>query len=359
MPIVDVTTQRLSAPLHTPFVTALRRTTTSDSLIVRITDDEGHVGYGEAPQNWQVTGASLAGTRSCVEEVLAPVVTGADPREHVDLVHRVRAAVAGNEAAVCAMDVALHDLAAQVAGIPLVQLLGGTPGPVETDVTLSAGSASALVEAAEARVSEGFTVLKAKVGTGTATEDVARLTAIRDAVGPDVTLRLDANQGWTPREAVRAIRGLEDADLGIELVEQPVHRLDIEGLAWVSDRVTIPVLADEAVFSVHDLVTVIRHRAADLVNVKLAKCGGLLAAATLLELARSEGIGTMVGCMMEGSVNVGAAASLVKASGTSAVSDLDGPWWFASNPVVGGISFEHNRIRLPDAPGLGITAIGG
>ena len=200
-------------------------------------------------------------------------------------------------------------------------------------------------------------MLKAKVGTGTAEQDVARVKAIREAVGPDVTIRLDANQGWTPREAVRAIRGLEDADLGIELVEQPVRREDIEGLAWVSDRVELPILADEAVFSVHDLVAVIRHRAADLVNVKLAKCGGLLAAGTLLELARSEGLGTMVGCMMESEIGVGAAASLVSAYGTSVVSDLDAPWWFAASAVQGGMTLRDNQIHLPEVPGSGVEKI--
>lgn len=358
MVITDVRTSILRSPLHTPFVTALRRTTTSDSLLVTITDDEGHTGYGEAPQIWQVTGASIPGTRACVEELLGPLLIGADPRDYVDLIHRVRGAVAGNEAAICAIDVALHDLAARVAGIPLVQLLGGSaPSVVETDVTLAAGTVEELAAAAKERAAEGFSVLKAKVGTGTAEQDVARVKAIREAVGPDVTIRLDANQGWTPREAVRAIRGLEDADLGIELVEQPVRREDIEGLAWVSDRVELPILADEAVFSVHDLVAVIRHRAADLVNVKLAKCGGLLAAGTLLELARSEGLGTMVGCMMESEIGVGAAASLVSAYGTSVVSDLDAPWWFATSAVQGGMTLRDNQIHLPEVPGSGVEKI--
>lgn len=358
MVITNVSTSVLRSPLHTPFVTALRRTTTSDSLLVTITDDEGRTGYGEAPQIWQVTGASIPGSQACVEELLAPLLIGQDPRSYVELIHRVRGAVAGNEAAICAVDVALHDLAARIAGIPLVQLLGGSaPSTVETDVTLAAGTVDELAAAAKDRVADGFSALKAKVGTGTAEQDVARVKAIREAVGPHVTIRLDANQGWTPREAVRAIRGLEDADLGIELVEQPVHRLDIEGLAWVSDRVGTPILADESVFSVHDLVTVIRHRAADMVNVKLAKCGGLLAAGTLLELAKAEGIGTMVGCMMESEVGVGAAASLVAAYGTSVVSDLDAPWWFAGSTVQGGMTLQGNQIHLPDVPGSGVDQI--
>jgi L-alanine-DL-glutamate epimerase-like enolase superfamily enzyme len=184
---------------------------------------------------------------------------------------------------------------------------------------------------------------------------VARVRAIRDAVGPDVTLRLDANQGWTPREAVRVIRALEAADLGIELVEQPVPRWDLDGLAWVSDRVDLPILADEAVFGLRDLVEVIRRRAADLVNVKLAKCGGLGPAAALLALAEEHGIGTIVGSMVESQVGVGAAASLVAAYGTTAVSDLDAAWWLASSPVQGGLSYVDAQVVLPDAPGLGVS----
>ncbi|MDI5943238.1 enolase C-terminal domain-like protein, partial [Micromonospora sp. DH15] len=181
--------------------------------------------------------------------------------------------------------------------------------------------------------------------------------AVRAAVGPDVRIRLDANQGWTPREAVRVIRGIEDAGLGVELVEQPVSHWDLDGLAWVSDRVGLPVLADESVFGVRDLVEVIRRRAADMVNVKLAKCGGLHAARTLLDLAAEHGVGTVVGSMMESQVGLGAAASLVAAHGTSAVSDLDAAWWLAWSPVRGGIRYDGATVVLPDAPGLGIDSV--
>ncbi len=354
MPITDVRTRVVSAPLHTPFVTALRRTTTIDSLIVELVDEDGRAGYGEAPQIWQVTGASIAGTRACVETVLAPLLRGRDPDDVADTCRTVRAAVAGNEAAKAAVDVALHDLAARHLGIPLARLLGGASRPVPTDVTLSAGAAAELADAARARVADGFSVLKLKVGADAA-GDVTRVRAVRAAVGPGVGLRLDANQGWTPREAVRVIRALEDADLGVELVEQPVARWDLAGLAWVSDRVELPILADESVFGIRDLVEVIRRRAADLVNVKLAKCGGLGPAVALLALAEEHGLGTLVGSMMETEVGVGAAASLVAARGTSAVSDLDAAWWLASSPVSAGVSYVDSQVVLPDAPGLGVV----
>jgi L-alanine-DL-glutamate epimerase-like enolase superfamily enzyme len=269
----------------------------------------------------------------------------------------VRRAVAGNEAAKAAVDVALHDLAARRLGVPLVRLLGGSALSVPTDVTLSAGDAGSLAAAARDRMAEGFTVLKLKVGLDAA-GDVDRVRAVRDAVGPGPRIRLDANQGWTPREAVRVIRGIEDAGLDVELVEQPVPSWDLDGLAWVSDRVGVPILADEAVYGVRDLVEVIRRRAADMVNVKLAKCAGLATARVLLGLAEEHGLGTLVGSMMESPVGVTAAASLAAAHGTTAVSDLDAAWWLASSPVQGGLRYAGGTVLLPDAPGLGLTLEG-
>ncbi len=244
----------------------------------RLIDNDGMVGYGEAPQVWQVTGASLAGSEACVGEVLAPRLRGRDPDDLVANCQLVQTAVVGNEAAKAAVDVALHDLVANRLGIPLVRLLGGTSLRVPTDVTLSAGEGEQLATAAADRASEGFSVLKIKVGVDAAA-DVARVGAVRAAVGPAVTLRLDANQGWTPRQAVRIISEMEAERLDVELVEQPVPAWDLDGLAWVRDRVATPILADESVFSPRDLVEVIRRRAADMVNVKLAKCGGLAARA--------------------------------------------------------------------------------
>jgi L-alanine-DL-glutamate epimerase-like enolase superfamily enzyme len=354
VPIVDVRTHRVSAPLHTPFVTALRTATTVETLIVEILDEDDRSGFGEAPQVWQVTGASVAGSLACVEQILAPLLVGRDPDDLVANCQAARRAVAGNEAAKAAIDVALHDLAARRLGVPLVRLLGGTALHVATDVTLSAGDPRLLSAAAADRVTDGFDVLKVKVGTDAAT-DVLRVRAIRATVGPKVRLRLDANQGWTPREAVRVISELEGED--IELVEQPVPCWDLDGLAWVSDRVHTPILADEAVFSTRDLVEVIRRRAADMVNVKLAKCGGLGPARTLLSLAEEHGMGTIVGSMMESAVGVGAAASLVASYGTTAVSDLDAAWWLAASPVRGGITYDGAMVELADAPGLGVSGV--
>lgn len=352
--VVAIDCVPVRARLHTPFVTALRSTTTVESLLVTVRDSDGVTGYGEAPQVWRVTGENIAGARACVEGPLTEAVRGRDPEDLQPLLHAVADTVVGNSGAKAAVDVALHDLVARRRDLPLHRLLGGTTQQVPTDVTLAAGDPEGLVASARDRLADGFTVLKLKVGTD-ATADVARVLAVRRAVGPRVCLRVDANQGWTPRDAVRVIRALEDAGADLELVEQPVHARDLDGLARVSAAVATPVMADESVYDVRDLVEVLRRGAADLVNVKLAKCGGLGPATALLALARATGVGTTVGSMMETSVGVGAASALVAARGTTAVADLDAAWWAAEPVVRGGVRYQRGQLLLPDAPGLGVS----
>ncbi len=356
MSISEIRCHRLTVSLHTPFVTALRRTSVLETTVVELIDSRGYRGFGEAPQVWRVTGESLAGSEACIRGPIADVVAGRDPDDLRDLTRAVAAAVVGNQGAKAAVDVALHDLAARRTRQSLPRFLGTSQHRVATDVTVSAGDVERVAAAAVARSAEGFGVLKLKVGADT-DSDLARIRAVREAVGDKVRLRVDANQGWTPREAIRIIRALEDAAVDLELVEQPVHAHDLAGLARVTSAVDTPIMADESVFGLRDLVEVIRRGAADLVNVKLAKCGGLSVARSLLEVAHAHGVGTIVGSMMEGPIGVGAAASLVAAHPTTRVSDLDAAWWAAQSPVEGGLVYDRGAVDLPDAPGLGIEGL--
>lgn len=349
MSITEVTADVVTAPLHTEFVTALRRTADIETVVVTVHDSDGDQGRGEAPQTWRITGQSLAGARACALGPLQDALIGRDPLDLNDCLDRVDEAVVGNSAAKAALDVALHDLWARKRGLPLVEALGGTANSLPTVVTLAAGDAEQLAEAATARVAEGFSALKVKVGLDPA-GDLARLAAIRQAVGPRVTIRVDANQGWTPKQSVRIISGMEDADLGIELVEQPTPAHDIEGLAYVTSAVGTTILADESVHGVRDLSQVIVNRAADAVNVKLAKCGGLRTARTLLELARQHDIGTTVGSMMEGPIGVAAISSLAAAVGVSITSDLDAAWWLSKQD--NALRYSNGALQLTTGPGL-------
>ena len=172
-------------------------------------------------------------------------------------------------------------------------------------------------------------------------------------------IRVDANQGWTPKQAVRIISMLEDANLDAELVEQPVKAGDLEGMRYVTQHVYTPILADESVFTPADAIRILESGAADLVNIKLMKTGGLYNAMSIASIARALDAECMMGCMLEGNVAVTAAAHAAMARGSVTRIDLDGPALCTENPVHGGAQFNGSRITLPDAPGLGITDIDG
>lgn len=356
MTITAVRVHRLTAALHTPFVTALRSTSRLETTVVELIDSDGERGFGEAPQVWRVTGESLASAEACIAGPLADVVRGRSVDELNDLTTDVATSVVGNHGAKAAVDIALHDLAARRLGITLARLLGTSRRQVETDVTVSAGDPGRLAETATKRVADGFTTLKLKVGTDPVA-DVETVRAVRTAVGPDIRIRVDANQGWTPRQAITAIHALEDAGVDLEFVEQPVAAYDLTGLARVTASVDTAVMADESVFGIRDLSRVIETGAADLVNIKLAKCGGLTTALAMARLATAHGVGYIVGSMMEGPIGVGAAAALVAAMGSTYVSDLDAAWWTASSPVIGGIAYDGPTVVLRDRPGLAVEGL--
>ena len=224
----------------------------------------------------------------------------------------------------------------------------------------SADDADELVRAAADHARDGFTTLKIKTGAGG--DDVAVVAAARAAVGAGVRLRVDANQAWSPARAVEIISAWEGTGLDIELVEQPVHRDDLDGLAHVRSQVSTPVLADESVWSCRDLREIVDRRAADLINIKLAKTGGLRHALALAQLASDHEVDVVVGCMVESHVGVAAAAALASALTSlnpvrTAVDDLDMGLWLTHSPVIGGVGYEGETIHLADAPGTGITGL--
>jgi L-Ala-D/L-Glu epimerase / N-acetyl-D-glutamate racemase len=362
--ITDVRTYPVRVALRFPFVTSLRTATHAESLLVSVGDSEGNRGWGESPQVYRVTGESVVGARACVAGPLADAVLHLPADDLGGSTAAVAAAVHANSSAKAAVDVALHDLAATRLGVPLARLLGAPASrmSVQTDMTLSSGDPAGLAATACERVADGFRTLKVKVGSD-ADGDVARVRAVADAVGDGVTIRLDANQGWTSKQAVRVMTTLEGAGVPIEFVEQPVPAHDLAGLAFVTARIATPVLADESVYGLLDLVRLLDLRAADMVNIKLAKCGGLGQAAAMIELAHAAGIATMVGSMMETHVGVGAAASVMAAQGAPAsagswtMPDLDAAWWLTRSPVAGGPRYDGDRILLPDLPGQGITGL--
>lgn len=185
------------------------------------------------------------------------------------------------------------------------------------------------------------------------------MKAIRQAVGYDVNLRIDANQGWKAKEAVKVLRKMEDEGLNIEFVEQPVIAHDIDGLQYVTNNVSIPVLADESAFSPRDVLTILQNRAADLINIKLMKTGGIYHALKICSIAEVYDVECMVGCMLEAKVSVNAAVHLACAKSIITKIDLDGPVLCSEDPIDGGSIFEEDRITVSETPGFGIQKVNG
>jgi L-Ala-D/L-Glu epimerase len=360
--IERVTIHRRTIPLKRPFVTAIRTADSIDALLVEVRDSDGRSGWGEAPTSWRVTGESVEGVTAAVSGPLRDAVVGltsADPDAASEVMQRT---VVRNASARMALECALYDLAAQGVGVPLYLYLGGRATGVRTDMTLSAlvnsSEIDSLCRTALECVGEGMNTLKIKVGAGG--DDVEIVTSVRRAVGPGVRLRLDANQGWTVEQAVRTISSLEDAGVQLELVEQPVRADDIEGLAEVTARVSTPVMADESAWTTRELREIIRTRAADMVNVKIAKAGGIREAREMIRLAHAHDMVVIVGCMAESHVGIAAAAALASVSGAAdrdLTHDLDGGLLATESPVHGGVTYEGDWVHLSKSPGTGILGL--
>jgi L-alanine-DL-glutamate epimerase-like enolase superfamily enzyme len=273
-----------------------------------------------------------------------------------DLMIALNRCVVKNTSAKAAMDMALWDLYGQLYNIPVYKLLGGSRKEIITDITISVNPPEEMARDAVDAIRRGYKTLKIKVGANPEL-DVARLVAVRQAVGSEVNIRIDANQGWEPKQAVRLLNQMQEKGLDIEFVEQPVKAHDFEGLKYVTDRSYVPVLADESVFSPEDALTIMQMRAADLVNIKLMKCGGLYNALKIA--AEVYGVECMIGCMLEAKISVNAAVHLACAKQIITKIDLDGPVLCKEDPILGGAVFEEQKITVSDAPGLGIRGVEG
>ncbi|WP_082234922.1 mandelate racemase/muconate lactonizing enzyme family protein [Halobacillus massiliensis] len=357
MNIQSIETFRMAVPLKKPFKTALRTVTVAEAIYVKITCDNQITGWGEAPPTHVITGESLLSIEYAIQSILKPAILGKTLLNREKLFQTIQQCLAGNTSAKAAVDMAIYDCLGQKCRLPLYQLLGGYRSKLETDYTVSINEPNEMATDAGKYMADGFNILKIKVGKDTIEKDIQRIQAIRDEVGPSPVIRLDANQGWTVNEAVYAIRRMEDLNLGIELIEQPVSAHDIEGLKKVSQQTLIPIMADESVFSIFDARRVIETRSADMINIKLMKSGGIHQALKINKLAESFGIPCMVGSMIETKLGITAAAHFAASQKNITHFDFDAPLMLSSDPVKGGVIFDKNFITLSEDYGLGVQSV--
>lgn len=335
--------ERVELPLEHPFTIARGTQETAENVVVRVTDTGGMTGVGAAAPSKHY-GETADTVEAVLPALLEEVRAVGDPHAIAEIERRLRHAVERNPAARCAVSIALHDLAAKRLGVPLYRMWGHEAGRApNTSFTIGIDEPDVVREKTEEAVEAGYSILKVKVGTD---DDEAILDAVRDAA-PDATLRVDANEAWTPREAVRNVAWLTEYD--VEFVEQPVSASDPEGLQFVYERSALPIAADESCVTLEDIPRIADR--VDIANVKLMKCGSLREATRMFHAARAHGLETMLGCMVESNAAIAAACHLAPLLDYA---DLDGALLLAEDPF-GGVDLTGGEIRLADLdrPGTG------
>lgn len=354
MRITDIKFQRAGFRFTEPFKVAFVVMEGYDTLVVKIETDEGIFGFGEAAPMEFVTGDNLE-TALCVGKEFRELLIGQDPLAIGEIHRLMDGRYIYNTAIKAAIDLACYDIAARKMGVPLYKYLGGVRNFVESDVTIGIASPEEMAAKANEWVLKGWNILKIKLGENTET-DLERIRRIRETVGPDVVLRVDANQGWAVKESIRVSRSLEQ--FKVELIEQPVAYWDIDGLREIRRASDVDIVADESCHGPMDAARLAKQEAVDGINIKLMKCGGIYPALKINAIAEANGIYCMVGCMGESRIANAAGMHFAAACKNVKKIDLDAAFFTRNNWIEGGYSHDGGKCTLLESPGLGITVEG-
>ncbi len=353
MKITDAEAIPIRIALKRPFRIAAGTITHTNHVLVRMTDEEGRVGWGEAITFHAVYGYDQKALYRVLEDHLIPAVIGLDPRDIVWIHEVMDRAIVGNLMAKTGIDIAASDLAARAVGQPLCVLWGGmrTDRVPQTGVIDMVSEKEAADEALSL-VEAGYRILKVKIG-GHAIEDARRVKAVRTAAGDEMGLRVDGNAGYDRAEALRAFRLMED--LNLEWIEQPLPGWDLEGLADLARRLDTPLALDESIYTPEDAFRCINAGAAGVVNIKLAKCGGLARSRKIAAVCEAAGVPCFLGGCIETSVGTAAALHFYAAtSNVVSAAEVHGAPFYVDDVTAEPFRVESGAIIVPRTPGLGV-----
>jgi muconate cycloisomerase len=356
LPIADVRVILADIPVRRPHKMSFTTLEAVNFAFVRIEAAGGLVGWGEAAclggPTWSEESAeSVAAT---IERYIAPWLRGRDAASIEALRQEMARRLQGNPFARAAVEMALWDLNGRALGVPVHRLLGGAVRDrVPLSWSLAVASPADEVEEARERVARGHRIFKIKTAARPLAEDVERVRCIRTAVGPDISLRVDANQGWDRPTALRAVRVLEP--YGLDFVEQPLARWDLDGMAWLGRRSAVPIMADESCFSPQDAFQIARRGGVSILGLKVTKSAGLLGTMAIARIAEAGGLGCYVGCMIE--TSLGTAAYLQVALAAAPVlwgCELFGPLLLRGDVTRDPVRYADGAILAVDGPGFGV-----
>jgi L-alanine-DL-glutamate epimerase-like enolase superfamily enzyme len=350
MRIVSVEAMMIKMPLAIPYTIAYETISQATNILLRIETDHGLTGCGCAAPDLAVTGETPREVFNSVSATIEPALIGGDPLSIAALLEVLHEPLSKQPAALAMVDMALHDLLARIANLPLYRLLGGYRHCIETSITVGIGNESETIARACEFVGRGFKILKLKGGNDVQ-DDIARVHKVREKVGPDIRLRFDANQGYSVSEALQFAAATQSC--AIELFEQPTPKEALNSLGRISRRTDVPVMADESLANIRDAFKLASQNLVDMVNIKLMKVGGIANALQINAVARAAHIEVMVGCMDEASLGIAAGLHFALARPNVAYADLDGHLDLLNDPTAGSVILKAGVLYPTDRAGLG------
>ena len=355
MKITKMDLYPVSIPLLTPFTTAIHSVDVKKCVLVRLESEDGCVGWGEAAPEVEITRDDCGTAFNLLDTRLRETVIGMDLDTRNDLealLLGMEPQIEKSSTAVAALDIALHDLWTRSENIPLCEYFGGAVGAVPTSISIGIMEERRLFQTIQRIIDSGAAVIKLKIGDDS-DADLKTISRFRDSFGYDITLRLDANQGYSVQQALQLFNKIEQ--FNIEFIEQPVPAGNLLDLKKVCSESPIPVMADEAVSSESDLQKLVGEKICNKVNLKLMKAGGLYQVNKMIDLCYSNKIECMIGCMIETPIGISAGVHLAAQDKSVKWTDLDGHLFFENiERVFPGLSTRKGKNLLKNRPGLGV-----
>lgn len=350
MKITSMECWEVVMPLAEPYTIAYETVEKAVNVFLRIETSQGITGYGCAAPDIHITGETVESVVQSMNDIVIPSLKGSDPLRPAMLIERLEPKLKTQPSVRSSVDMALYDILGRTSRLPLWKILGGFRDRIRTSVTIGIMPEDEAIRRAKDYVARGFRCLKIKGGLDV-DADIQKILKLREAVGEEIEMRFDANQGFSVESSLKFVEATRSARL--ELIEQPTHKGEPDLLGRVTKGVHIPVMADESLMSLIDAFRLARRDLVDMVNVKLMKVGGISEALQINAVARSAGLEVMVGCLDEAALGISAGLHFALARPNVAYADLDGHLDLIDDPSKDAVILKNGSLFPSEKPGLG------
>ncbi|MBF0290023.1 MAG: dipeptide epimerase [SAR324 cluster bacterium] len=350
MKIKEVEYFRLDMPLASPYTIAYETVDRTTNIILKLITDAETTGWGCAAPDLEVTGETPEDVVHNIETIIVGLLKGQSPFQIARITHELKKLCPKASSTIAMVDIALHDLLARKAKLPLFQLLGGYRNKISTSITIGILPLEETLEQTRMFLKKGFSVIKLKGGVNLV-EDIEKILKLREKLGNDFFIRFDANQGYTSEESIAFINKTESAN--IEIFEQPTNQKKDEKLGEVTRNIDIPVMADESIKTLKDAFRLASNDVIDMVNIKIMKVGGILESQHINSVAKAAGMEVMVGCIDECALGISAGLHFALSRPNIEYADLDGHLDLLEDPFSGLFKLKNGILYPSNAYGLG------